>query len=66
MGNKAFACEADAIEAAKAFEKKLRYHSLTYRKKGRPTAPDEPVGESWYIRGEVEKAVEAIERSRAS
>ena len=73
LGNKPFACEADAEEAAKAFEKKLRYHSLTYRierkfhygKKGRPTAADEPVGESWYIRGELEKNLEAIERARA-
>ena len=30
LSNKSFACEADAIDAAKAFEKKLRYHILTY------------------------------------
>lgn len=73
LGNKPYACEADAIAAAKAFEKKLRYHTLTshverkllYGKKGRPTAGDEPVGESWYVRGKLEKNIQAIERARA-
>ena len=73
LSNKSFACEADAIDAAKAFEKKLRYHTLTYhiesklhyRKKGRPSAADEPVDESWYICGELEKDIEAIDYKRA-
>ncbi|MCF7928667.1 MAG: IS1634 family transposase [Spirochaetales bacterium] len=73
LSNKPFACEADALDAAKTFEKKLRYHTLTYHverklhygKKGRPSANEEPAGESWYIRGELEKDIEAIERKRA-
>ena len=73
LSNKPFACEADALDAAKAFQKKLRYHTLAYHiekklnygKRGRPTASDEPVGESWYILGEIEKDIEAVERQRA-
>lgn len=69
LSNKPFVCEADALNAAKAFQKKLRYHTLTYHiekklnygKRGRPTASDEPVGESWCILGEIEKDIEAID-----
>ncbi len=50
LENRAFACEADALKAAKRFNRKLRYHTVPfgtsvknhYEKKGRPdktTAP---------------------------
>ena len=61
LGNKAFACEADAIKAAKAFDKKLKYHTLQYtievkqrhEKKGRPGKGQEPIAQDWYISGSL-------------
>jgi len=73
LGNKPFACRPDALEVAKVFVKKLCYHSLNYPvekklhygKKGRPKTTTEPFGERWYISGELEKELKAIERKRA-
>jgi transposase len=61
LGNKAFACEADALKAVKEFNKKLKYHSLQftiegrnqYSTKGRPTAKSKPKGLSYFIAGEL-------------
>jgi len=44
LGNNPFTCEADAVKAAQAFNKKLKYHQVKYsirvknyyEKKGRP------------------------------
>jgi transposase len=58
LGNHPFACEADAVDAAKAFEKKLKYHRLTdievlqkpyYDKPGRPRKGDVPKGYTYHI-----------------
>jgi transposase len=59
LGNKVFACEADALKAAKSFDKKLRYHRVRYEthvknsydKKGRPEKTTVPVGQEWQIEG---------------
>jgi transposase len=59
LGNKAFACEADAIKAAKSFDRKLRYHRVQYEtrvknsfdKKGRPEKTAAPAGQEWHIVG---------------
>ena len=49
LGAHPFACEADALQAATAFAKKLKYHTLSdiqpiqkphYRKRGRPSQSD--------------------------
>ena len=59
LGNKPFACEADALSAIKRFDKKLHYHKVqystrvknSYGKKGRPDVSQVPVGQEWYIDG---------------
>ena len=61
LGNKPFACEADAVKAAQRFDKKLRYHRVqystrvknSYGKKGRPDASQAPTGQEWYIEGSL-------------
>jgi transposase len=61
LGNKPFACEADAVKAAQRFDKKLRYHRVqystrvknSYGKKGRPDASQAPTGQEWYIDGSL-------------
>ena len=71
LGNHPFACEADAVDAAKAFEKKLKYHLLTeievlqkpyYDHPGRPRKGEEPKGYTYHISATLalnESAVEA-------
>ncbi len=61
LGNKSFACEADALKAVVRFDKKLRYHRVqyttrvknSYGKKGRPEPSQVPVGQEWYIEGSL-------------
>jgi transposase len=61
LGNKPFACEADALKAVVRFDKKLRYHRVqytthvknSYGKKGRPEPSQVPVGQEWYIEGSL-------------
>jgi len=61
LGNKLFACEADAVKAVTSFSKKLRYHTVRYRiavknsygKKGRPDKTKTPVQQEWYIDGSL-------------
>lgn len=58
LGDKAFACEADALNAAKEFDKTLNYHSLSqlqivrkphYQRPGRPRPGDESTSYSYHI-----------------
>lgn len=53
-----FACEADALDAAKTLDKKLKYHTLTevgvrlkpyYDKPGRPKKGDAPTGYTYHV-----------------
>lgn len=61
LGNKMFACEADAVKAVKSFNKKLRYHTVSYSiavknsydKKGRPDKTKTPIQREWYIAGSL-------------
>lgn len=61
LGNKPFACEADALKAVQRFDKKLRYHRVqyttrvknSYGKKGRPESSQVPVGQEWYVEGSL-------------
>ena len=61
LGNKPFACEADALKAVQRFEKKLHYHRVqystrvknSYGKKGRPDSSQGPAGQEWYIEGSL-------------
>lgn len=74
LGNRSFACEADARKEAVRFSKSLRYHSVDYRlertlhygKKGRPTKDTAPSGESWFIRAELHEDSPAIEAAKKS
>jgi transposase len=58
LGDKAFACEADALTAAKEFDKTLNYHSLSqlqvvrkphYQPPGRPRPGDESTSYNYHI-----------------
>ena len=61
LEHRAFACEADALKAAKRFNKKLRYHTAQfgtsvknhYEKKGRPDKTVTPAGREWYVNGSL-------------
>jgi len=61
LRNSPFACEADALKAAVAFNRKLKYLQLDYRVyekqyyegKGRPKAGSAPVSTSWFIEGKL-------------
>ena len=74
LGNRSFACEADARKEAERFGKSLRYHSIDYRvehklhygKKGRPAKDATPSGESWFIRAELQEDSAAIEAAKKS
>lgn len=74
LGNREFACEADARKEADRFSKSLRYHSIDYRlecklryeKKGRPAKDSTPSGESWFIRAELQEDTSAIEAATKS
>jgi transposase len=68
LANIGFACEADAVKAADAFHKTLRYHNLIYtievrnyhNKKGRPKEGDIPVSQEWFITGNLTIKADAI------
>jgi transposase len=76
LGAHPFACEADAVNAANAFAKKLKYHTLTdveilqkahYGQSGRPRKGDVPKGYTYHIQGTLalnELAV-AVQRNQA-
>jgi transposase len=74
LENQAYACEADALKAAKRFNKKLRYHTVEfgtnvknyYVKKGRPDTTTDPVKREWYLTGSlvIDAAAVAVARSR--
>jgi transposase len=60
LGAHPFACEADAVNAANAFAKKLKYHTLTdvellqkphYDQPGRPRKGDTPKCYTYHIQG---------------
>lgn len=65
LSNRSFACEADALKAAGRFNRKLRYHTVSfqpvvknhYKKKGRPDNTAVPTGQEWYLTGSL--AIEA-------
>jgi hypothetical protein len=71
-----FACEADALDAAKTLDKKLKYHTLTevgvrlkpyYDKPGRPKKGDAPTGYTYHVQASLalnESAV-AAQRNQA-
>ena len=57
-----FACEADALKAAKAFEKKLNFHLLEaleietkphYKKRGRPSKNQLPSHSSFHVQAQL-------------
>jgi len=68
LGNKPFACEADALKAIQSFDKKLRYHKVAYStrvknsydQKGRPDKIKAPVGQEWHIEGSLVIDSEAV------
>lgn len=69
-----FACEADAVKAAKTFEKKLKYHQLEftavsknrYEKKGRPKPGAEAIDTEYYLDGSVVIDPEAVGKAQQS
>jgi transposase len=73
LGNHPFACEADALDAAKAFEKKLKYHRLTeievlqkpyYEHRGRPRKTEVPKGYTYHISATLAVNESAVEAKR--
>lgn len=71
-----FACEADAVDAGKAFEKKLKFHQLFdlkieakahYQTSGRPSKEDLPSYYSFHVQGKLklEPEVEIAHRNQA-
>jgi transposase len=73
LGNHPFACEADAVDAAKAFEKKLKYHRLTdievlqkphYDQPGRPRKGDVPQGYTYHISASLALHEPAVKAQR--
>jgi len=73
LGNRAFACEADAHKAVKRYEKKLRYHAVqyearvknSYEKKGRPEKTTAPVSQEWHIEGSLVIDSEAVAEAQS-
>ena len=72
LRNQAFACQADAETAARAFGSKLHYHDLDwktysrarYAKRGRPAAGAKPDVVEWYIEGTLQEDEQAIEDAK--
>jgi transposase len=68
LRNREFACEADALSAAKAFADKLRHQRLSYTAvskdyytgKGRPKKDAAPEGRGWFITGALADDEQAI------
>jgi transposase len=68
-----FACENDALDAANAFDRKLRYHTLTdikvlkkphYDQPGRPRKGDQPKCYTYHIRATLALNEPAVEAQR--
>ena len=73
LGTHPFACEADAVDAAQALAKKLKYHRLTdievqlkphYDQPGRPRKGDEPKGYTYHIQATLALDEPAVEAQR--
>lgn len=73
LGTHPFACEADAVDAAQALAKKLKYHRLTdievqlkphYDQPGRPRKRDEPKGYTYHISATLALDEPAVEAQR--
>lgn len=73
LGAHSFACEADALNAANAFDKKLKYHTLSdvevqlkphYDKPGRPRKGDVPKGYTYHVQGTLSLNEPAIAAQR--
>ena len=68
LGNQLYACEADAVKAAKMFDRKLKYHQLDYSievkksfvKKGRPNKGSIPVQEQCFISATIKINPDAV------
>ena len=69
LKTKEFACETDALSAAKAFEKKLKFHLLVqvkieakahYQKRGRPSKEKIPSYYSYHVQGELKLNQEVV------
>jgi len=71
LRNQGFACEADAVAAAKKFHKQLRYQRLAYEIvsreyypcKGRPKKNARPASRKWFITGRLSDDEQAIQRA---
>ena len=68
-----FACETDAVDAANAFDKKLRYHRLTdievlkkphYERPGRPRQGESPKQYTYHIQATLALNEAAVEAQR--
>ncbi len=64
-----FACETDAVDAANAFDKKLRYHRLTdievlkkphYEQPGRPRKGDSPKCYTYHLQATLAKSAVCV------
>ena len=73
LEKKEFACEPDAISAAKDFEKNLNYHSLTelnivakphYQRKGRPRPEDQVSHYTYHIQANLIEDESVIQTCR--
>jgi transposase len=73
LKTQAFACHADALTAAQAFGKKLKYHTLTnieihpkphHRKAGRPAKDAVPTHHTYHIQATLSRNPSIIERHR--
>jgi transposase len=73
LGAHPFACEADALDAANTFAKKLNYHTLTdievlkkphYDQPGRPRKGDSPKRYTYHVQATLALNERAVERQR--
>ena len=73
LGAHPFACEADALDAAKALDKKLKYHTLTnlevrlkpyYDQPGRPRKGDAPTGYTYQVQATLALDEPAVQAQR--
>lgn len=70
LSKEAFACQADALNAAEKFEQTLRYHRLSqvsvvehahHGKRGRPKQNSQPQSHSYHLQATLVANLEAIE-----
>lgn len=72
LGNQVFACETDAVKAAKAFEKALKYHTvewtihpvMRHQSKGRPSKKSTPKVQGYQVMGKLSRDEQRIELVR--